>query len=386
MRRTIPLAYLWSACLLATTVAGTALADGDGSVVVEATPSALTIRWARDGHSTPDRALTLRADCDGAPDGWVPGESFDQRPRSPLPWTVYAVVAEKANAWLRERSQDLLSLAALSTCPAERAWAFRQTVERGSLLQVLTDAFLPQEEAAMVAYAQGKAAGALPASIPRTATPPVLKGFPLVVTHASRMFDSGGRIAPALDEWISDFKGRGQQVIYLMSDDRLEDSTWLTSDRSPTAAVASTGGEHQLALKTSTWAMAGGYWSLCLSETVSRAAASAFEGHKTARVIGLLGALYEDPHALRRPGHESSAISELLDLGREITLRDAWELLGPWDFAQSLRSITHTALQGSAARVSLYLDGKFQWSVSEKGPKGSRLQIELWSKIPTHWD
>ncbi|MCC7440495.1 MAG: hypothetical protein IT285_02615 [Bdellovibrionales bacterium] len=236
------------------------------------------------------------------------------------------------------------------------------------------------------------ALGSAAEAIPRLAPTHPLRGLPLLVTHASRLFEEEGRTAPGLDAWVADFKARGETVVFLLSDADEGDAGWLGADLQPSYAIPSRSGEHELEMRTHQMAIAGGYWSLCMSGTVGDAAAAAFphipkaargpsRGRRVFEVHAYLPAVYEDPHALRHPGQEMSIIPELQELGREAPLDEYLRVLGPRAFARSLKSVTQTALGSAAEHLVLELDGERQWSFRGTGQKDRELRLRLWSRL-----
>lgn len=179
------------------------------------------------------------------------------------------------------------------------------------------------------------AALAGPVGIPRLALPPgPILTRALIVTHASRLFDPSGAIAPALDTLVSKHKILGLPVIYLMNEDGAADGDWLTADREPTIALNSQSGEHQLEVDSAELTFAGGYFELCQAETVMRAAQSYFKRHPGAVRFTAnfpMAATYSEKLAFRdpprRPHEDTPPIDALASFDHPPTLAEVLDAM-----------------------------------------------------------
>ncbi|MEW6056244.1 MAG: hypothetical protein AB1540_06490 [Bdellovibrionota bacterium] len=86
-----------------------------------------------------------------------------------------------------------------------------------------------------------------------------IKTHPLIVVHASSMWDGTESAKPSIDALVRKFKAAKKPVIYLVSDDSMQDFSWYTEDRNPTFAVYSERGEHMLEFLKSEVTVVGGF-------------------------------------------------------------------------------------------------------------------------------
>jgi hypothetical protein len=85
----------------------------------------------------------------------------------------------------------------------------------------------------------------------------------LIVTHATEKWDFSSAAEANINEAISQFKGLSDPVVFLMDDDGVNDKEWYTKDRSPTFALYSSSGEHDIPVLSSDVTVVGGYFGRC---------------------------------------------------------------------------------------------------------------------------
>jgi hypothetical protein len=182
----------------------------------------------------------------------------------------------------------------------------------------------------------------VPAPIPRTKGPIApIRTHPLLVTHASRVYDPVGIIEAGVNDEVRLARAEGRPVVYLIADDGRNDALWLTADRRPDLAIPSTQGEHRLEIDADEITVAGGWLELCQAATVRAAAESFFRRHPLKRIFRVnypLRATYVERASFRDPGDASSPIPELLEAGRDLTLAEARFILGPQRFVDAVLS------------------------------------------------
>ena len=83
----------------------------------------------------------------------------------------------------------------------------------------------------------------------------------LFVGHANLDgFDHTAVAKPGIDRWVREFKARGQQVIYFVSEDY---PYWYTDDRQPDLAIVSEGQEHEILVDAERIVFTGGDFMFC---------------------------------------------------------------------------------------------------------------------------
>ena len=91
--------------------------------------------------------------------------------------------------------------------------------------------------------------------------PAALANNPLIVVHASRVFDEDAVAAPGIDEVVAKFKAEKRPVIYLINDQSGEGyGDWYSGDHSPDYELFSIGGEHNLPLLADEVTIVGGFF------------------------------------------------------------------------------------------------------------------------------
>ncbi|MBI4057393.1 MAG: hypothetical protein HY399_07615 [Elusimicrobia bacterium] len=94
----------------------------------------------------------------------------------------------------------------------------------------------------------------------------------LFITHATRFYDDRAAAKSGIDQAVSVFKTMNWPILYL--NDPYMPS--YAADGHPTADICSTGGEHQIPLKTGHIFIAGGFYDACAERTALEAVRSAF--------------------------------------------------------------------------------------------------------------
>ena len=91
--------------------------------------------------------------------------------------------------------------------------------------------------------------------------PVSLANNPLIVVHASRVFDVKEMAEPGIDNIVAKFKAEKRPVIYLVNDQSAQGySSWYTGDHSPDYEIFSAGGEHNLPLLGDEVTVVGGFF------------------------------------------------------------------------------------------------------------------------------
>jgi hypothetical protein len=292
-----------------------------------------------------------------------------------LRWDAYAVLEPRLDRFFLANREKIVALAAAPECLSSSAQALGEVVRSGGFRGVLTGILLESEVALTRKFGASAAAGRLPRPIVRSETPPApVRDHALLVTHASAVFDGRGVTKPGLDRVVERFKREGGQVIYLVNDDHLQDSAWLSEDRDPAFAVASTSGEHHLELATSEITVAGGFFELCQADTVLRAARSHFARSSRPFVVNYpMDATYSDKNSYRLPRESGTALAALMDFDHYPSLEEAYERLGARDFANAVT----LNLFGDEFAVRIDVDGHKLARGGGRGPK--RLILRFWS-------
>ena len=88
----------------------------------------------------------------------------------------------------------------------------------------------------------------------------------LFVGHANRDgFDHTAVAKPGIDRWVQEFKERGSQVVYWVSE---EYPNWYTDERQPDLAIVSEGQEHEITIDADRVAFTGGGFMFCVLRNV----------------------------------------------------------------------------------------------------------------------
>ena len=104
------------------------------------------------------------------------------------------------------------------------------------------------------------AAQLLPAN-EKNKLPVSLANNPLIVVHASRIFDEKEMAAPGIDAVVAEFKAEKRPVIYLINDQSAWGyGNWYPGDHSPDYELFSAGGEHNLPLIADEVTIVGGFF------------------------------------------------------------------------------------------------------------------------------
>lgn len=211
----------------------------------------------------------------------------------------------------------------------------------------------------------------------------------LLVTHASREFDPEGCIQNDVNELIQQFTQLGLPVVYLMHEDEMQDFSYYLSNRKPTVALQSRGGEHTLDIRSSELTLSGGYFSECMFETLRDAELSYFTNAKTAtplRVNLPLGAIFTsydtkmiplrlNPDASTNRSKYRSLEETLKVMGKAAFLKYV-EKVFTVNSPEISRNEGVFAFNPKQYSFTVYLDGARLSSFGD-GPK--QIELQLWT-------
>lgn len=209
----------------------------------------------------------------------------------------------------------------------------------------------------------------------------------LIVVHASTDFDPKQTAKAGIDEMVERFKKAEGSVAYLMADDSYQDASWYLSDRNPTVARLSAGGEHNLNLSTNDVTVAGGFLGRCHQSALKDSIGRYFyrnQGELTLRVP--LRAVYAPIISPDRSADDGQVLSELLSkksyqeqedflvaellpgleaLGEDLMGREMFSSMDP----------THIKIRAKDYTLRLYISNRLVREVGQ-GPRKVNIVVE----------